>query len=135
MVFFISCHVSAREPVGSRDNIWTRADKGYDMKNYMLWFVYHILQQRNKSTSECIQRLSPLMLSCSILVSMFSSSLPIVVCKISHVIFPLLFFCVFVCVYWCPTHIVFSFVLYTLCCQFLWIVHSWLPLRHSLTFI
>jgi hypothetical protein len=24
----------------------TRADKGYDMKNEMLWYVYHILQQR-----------------------------------------------------------------------------------------
>jgi hypothetical protein len=25
--------ISAREPIGSRDDIWTRADKGYDMKN------------------------------------------------------------------------------------------------------
>jgi hypothetical protein len=38
--------ISAREPTGSRDDIWTRADKGYDMKNDMLWYVYHILQQR-----------------------------------------------------------------------------------------
>jgi hypothetical protein len=29
----------------------------------------------------------------------------------------------------------FVFVLCTLCCQFLWIVHYWLPLRFSLTFI
>ena len=29
----------------------------------------------------------------------------------------------------------FSIVLCTLCCQFLWIVHFWLPLRYSLTFI
>jgi len=27
-----------------------------------------------------------------------------------------------------------SCVLCTLCCQFLWIVHSWLPFRFSLTF-
>jgi len=29
----------------------------------------------------------------------------------------------------------FLFVLCILCCQFLWIVHFWLPLRYSLTFI
>jgi hypothetical protein len=29
----------------------------------------------------------------------------------------------------------FVFVLCTLCCQFFWIVHFWLPLQHSLTFI
>jgi hypothetical protein len=29
----------------------------------------------------------------------------------------------------------FFFVLCTLCCQFLWIVHFWLPLRYSLMFI
>jgi hypothetical protein len=39
--------ISAREPIGSRDDIWTRADKGYDMKNGMLCYVYHILQQWN----------------------------------------------------------------------------------------
>jgi hypothetical protein len=62
---------------------------------------------------------------------------------------------VFVCVKWCSTRIVlcllvcfssscipyvasfsvFFFVLYTLCCQFLWIVHFWLHLRYSLMFI
>ena len=31
--------------------------------------------------------------------------------------------------------IVFVFVLSTLYCQFLWIVHCWLPRRHSITFI
>ena len=36
--------ISAREAVGSRDDIWTSAEKGYDMKNDMLWSVYHILQ-------------------------------------------------------------------------------------------
>jgi hypothetical protein len=30
MAFFI-------RTVGSMDDIWTRADKGYDMKNDMLW--------------------------------------------------------------------------------------------------
>jgi len=29
---------------------------------------------------------------------------------------------------------VFFFVVCTLCCQFLWIVHFWLPIRYSLTF-
>jgi hypothetical protein len=38
--------LSAREPIGSRDDIWTRADKWYDMKNDMLWYVYYMLQQR-----------------------------------------------------------------------------------------
>ena len=47
MSFFISYPLSAREPIGSRDDIWMRAGKGYDMKNDMLWYVYHILQQRN----------------------------------------------------------------------------------------
>ena len=32
-------------------------------------------------------------------------------------------------------HILFFFVLCTLCCQFLWIVHLLLPLRYSLTLI
>ena len=31
--------------------------------------------------------------------------------------------------------VLFVFVLYTLCCQFLWIVHFWLPLRYSITCI
>ena len=31
--------------------------------------------------------------------------------------------------------VLFSFVLCTLCCQFLWIVLFWLPLRYCLTFI
>ena len=41
MAFFISYPFSA---LGH--DIWTRADKGYDMKNDMLWSVYHILQLR-----------------------------------------------------------------------------------------
>jgi hypothetical protein len=35
----------------------------------------------------------------------------------------------------CCVFVLFVFVLCTLCCQFLWIVHSWLSLRFSLTFI
>ena len=67
-------------------------------------------------------------------------TLPPVVCRRAHGLFTLI---VFVCVYWCQTHIVlwffpsycvpyvasfsglslfFCFVLCTLCCQFLWIV-------------
>jgi len=53
--------------------------------------------------------------------TMCGSSLPPVVCRRVHVLF------MFVCL-WCPTHIVlcfclFVFVLCTICCQFLWIVH------------
>jgi hypothetical protein len=35
----------------------------------------------------------------------------------------------------CCVFVLFFFVLCNLCCQFLWIVHSLLPLRYSLTFI
>jgi hypothetical protein len=35
----------------------------------------------------------------------------------------------------CCVFVLFVFVLCTLCCHFLWIVHMWLPLRYSLTFI
>ena len=61
----------------------------------------------------------------------------VLVCRSAHVLFTLF---VFACALWCPTHIVFCFVsfffvLCTLCCQFLWIVHIWLPLRYSLAFI
>jgi hypothetical protein len=49
---------------------------------------------------------------------------------------------VIICVWWCQTHIVLCFlfclssscVLCTQFRQFLWIVHSWLHLRFSLTF-
>jgi len=35
----------------------------------------------------------------------------------------------------CCVFVLFVLVLCTPCCQFLWIVHFWLPLRYSLTFI
>ena len=35
----------------------------------------------------------------------------------------------------CCIYILFFFVLCNLCCQFVWIVLFWLPLRYSLTFI
>jgi NhaP-type Na+/H+ or K+/H+ antiporter len=35
----------------------------------------------------------------------------------------------------CCVFALFFFVLCTICCQFLWIVLFWLPLRYSLTFI
>jgi hypothetical protein len=35
----------------------------------------------------------------------------------------------------CGVFVLFVFVLCTLCCQFLWTVHCWMPLRYSLTFI
>ena len=63
--------------------------------------------------------------------TMFGSSLSPVVCRSAHVLFTLF---VFVCAYWCPTHIVlcFYFVLCNLCCQFLWIIHFVLRLRYSI---
>jgi hypothetical protein len=83
------------------------------------------------------------------------SSLSPVVCMKAHVLF-MLFVFVFIssCLYegscliyvicvrlrivvsrtYC-VFVLFFFVLCTLCCQFLWIVHFWLPLRYSLTFI
>jgi hypothetical protein len=33
----------------------------------------------------------------------------------------------------CCVFVLFVFILCALCCQFLWIVHFWLPLRYSLT--
>ena len=34
----------------------------------------------------------------------------------------------------CCVFVLFFFISCTLCCQFLWIVHFWLPIRYSLTF-
>jgi hypothetical protein len=42
--------------------------------------------------------------------------------------------CVSLCIMVCNTYCVaFFFVLCTLCCQFLWVVHFWLHIRYSLT--
>ena len=35
----------------------------------------------------------------------------------------------------CCVFDLFFFVLCTLCCQFLWIIHFWMPLRHSISSI
>ena len=35
----------------------------------------------------------------------------------------------------CNVFVLFVFVLCTLCCQFIWIVHFWLLIQHSLKFI
>ena len=72
--------------------------------------------------------------------TMFGSSLPTVGCRMVHVLFKLF---VFVCAYWCPTHIVLCFlfcfssscVLYVQCCRLLWIVYCCLSFRISLTFL
>jgi hypothetical protein len=68
---------------------------------------------------------------------MFGSSLPPVVCRRAHFLFTLF---VFVCIQWCPTHILLYF-----CFVFLCLVYPMLPvsldcpflflLRYSLTFI
>ena len=43
--------------------------------------------------------------------------------------------CTLCCQFFWIVHFWLPFVLCTLCCQFLWIVHFWLPLQYSLTFI
>ena len=71
---------------------------------------------------------------------MLGSSLSPVVCRRAHVLFTLC-----VCVLCllahggvqhmlCCVFVLFFFVLYTLCCQLLWIVHFWFLIRYSLTF-
>ena len=70
--------------------------------------------------------------------TMFGSSLLSIVCRRVHYLFTLFGACLRILV--CNTYCVgyFSlvvFVLYTKCCQFLWIVQSWWPFRCSLTFI
>ena len=56
----------------------------------------------------------------------FDSSLPPVVCRRAHVLFMLFMFA-----YSGVQHILCC-VFYTICYQFLWIVHFWMPLRYSL---
>jgi hypothetical protein len=48
----------------------------------------------------------------------------------AHVLLSLLY----VCILWCPTHVVFSFVLCTIYCQFLWILHCPLTFIHNTAF-
>ena len=57
--------------------------------------------------------------------SMFGSSLPPVVCMRAH---KTCFLCLF-------AYSGIQDILCTQCCQFLWIVYFWLPLRYSVTFI
>ena len=86
--------------------------------------------------------------------TMFGSSLPPVVCGRAPVLFMLFVWflfaysgvqyiscCVFVLFEYsgvqhisCCVFALLFFVLCTLCCQFLWTVHFWLPIRSSLTF-
>ena len=68
--------------------------------------------------------------------TMFGSSLPPLVCRRTHVLFTLFVFAYSGVkhILWCA-FVLFFFVLCTSCCQFLWIVHFWLPIRYSLTFI
>jgi hypothetical protein len=71
--------------------------------------------------------------------TMLSSSLHPAVCRRADILFTLVLFVCVGGVQWvlCCVFVLFFFVLCTLhvCCQFLWIVHLWLPLRHSLMFI
>ena len=67
-------------------------------------------------------------------LTMVSSSLPPVVCRRAHVLFTL--YVVFFLLpnsgvqhILCCVFVLFVFVLCIQCCQFLWIVHFWLPLQ------
>jgi hypothetical protein len=40
-----SVMISAWEQISSRGDIWTRAEKGYDMKNDMLWYAISLSQK------------------------------------------------------------------------------------------
>ena len=59
--------------------------------------------------------------------TMFGSSLPPFVCRRTHVLFTLF---VFVCVQWCPTHIVLCF-----CLAFLRLVYPMLPVSLDCPFL
>jgi len=69
--------------------------------------------------------------------AMFGSSLPPVVCR--RAVSYLRYLCLFahngVQHILCCVFVFFFLVLCIPCCQFLWIVHLWLPFRYSLTFI
>jgi hypothetical protein len=60
---------------------------------------------------------------------MFGSSLPLVICKRAHVLFAVFVF-VFVCVWWCPAHIVMCF-----CLVFLRLVYHMLPVSLDCPFV
>jgi hypothetical protein len=64
--------------------------------------------------------------------------LPLVVCRRAQVFFYVVCVCLHIVVsntYYVVFLFCVLFVLCTQCCQFLWIVHFWLPLRYSLKFI
>jgi hypothetical protein len=70
--------------------------------------------------------------------TMFGSSLPPIICRKVHDLFTLFGAClrILLCNTYCVRYFsLVVFVLYTKCCQFLWIIHSWWPFRCSLTFI
>ena len=64
--------------------------------------------------------------------TMFSSSVPLVVCWRLMSYLPSFCLCIVVSNTYC---VLFFFILCTLCCHFFWIVHFLLPLRYSLSFI
>jgi len=63
--------------------------------------------------------------------TMFGLSFPPAVCRRAYVLFT---FSVVQHILRCVFGL-FVFVMCALCCQFLWIVHFWLPLQYSLSFI
>jgi hypothetical protein len=83
--------------------------------------VHTILRHFKIRTRRCLQQ------CCS----------PSLICKSAHVLYTLFVFFGYCGLQHilCCVLVLFVFVLCALCCQFLWIVHFWLPLRYSLTFI
>ena len=65
--------------------------------------------------------------------TMFGFLLPPVVCRRAHALFTFLCLLAYSGVQHilCCVFVLFFFVLCTICCQFLWIVHFWLPFRYS----
>ena len=78
-------------------------------------------------------------------VKHFSSFILLYVCVLKNIYyhFASITLSVFVCVYsvvhveymLCCVFVLFFFVLCAICCRFLWIVHFWMPIWCSLTFI
>jgi hypothetical protein len=111
----------------------------------ILWFKLCIIHKVDSYIPFCLYFTSVTVLPvfhishCSFVIkTMFCSSLPPVV--VGGLMFYVRYLCVFGIVvsntYCVVSLFCFSCVLCnTLCCQFLWIVQFWLPLRCSLTFI
>ena len=83
--------------------------------------IFHFIMKKNIWNAHCIK-------------AMFGSSLPSVVCDRTHVLLRYLYLCLVYLRKEVVQHILWC-GFFSSCCQFLWIVNFWLPLRYSLKFI